>query len=71
MGAAGGVESIFSVQALRTGVLPPTLNLDNVDSTMADLDLVPLVAREAQVEHVLCNGFGFGGVNAAVIFKRY
>ncbi|MEH6578727.1 MAG: beta-ketoacyl-ACP synthase II [Amphritea sp.] len=71
LGAAGGVESIFSVQALRTGVLPPTLNLENADSTMADLDLIPLVAREAQVDHVLCNGFGFGGVNAAVIFKRY
>ena len=71
LGAAGGVESIFSVQALRTGVLPPTLNLENIDSAMAGLDLVPLVAREAQVEQVLCNGFGFGGVNAAVIFKRY
>jgi len=71
LGAAGGVESIFSAQALRTGLLPPTLNLDNVDDAMDDLDLIPNQAREVQVEHVLCNGFGFGGVNAAVILKRY
>lgn len=71
LGAAGGMESIFSAMALRSGVLPPTLNLDNVDPTMADLDLIPNRAREQQVEHVLCNGFGFGGVNAAIILKRY
>lgn len=71
LGAAGGVEAIFSVQALSSGVLPPTLNLDNVDTSMADLDLIPHTARETEVDHVLCNGFGFGGVNAAVIFKRY
>mgnify|MGYP000050040867 FL=1 len=71
LGAAGGIESIFSAMALRSGVLPPTLNLDNVDPTMADLDLIPNRAREQQVEHVLCNGFGFGGVNAAIILKRY
>ena len=71
LGAAGGVESIFSAQALRSGILPPTLNLHEVEPTMADLDLVPLVAREKQVDYVLCNGFGFGGVNAALILKRY
>ncbi len=71
LGAAGGVESIFSVQALRSGILPATLNLDHIDNSMADLDLIPLNARKKQVDHVLCNGFGFGGVNAAVIFKRY
>ncbi|WP_438462480.1 beta-ketoacyl-ACP synthase II [Marinomonas sp. PE14-40] len=71
LGAAGGIESIFSAMALRSGVLPPTLNLENVDPTMADLDLIPNLAREKQVEHVLCNGFGFGGVNAALILKRY
>ena len=71
LGAAGGIESIFSAMAMRRGVLPPTLNLENVDPTMADLDLIPNVAREKQVEHVLCNGFGFGGVNAALILKRY
>lgn len=71
LGAAGGVEAIFSVQALRSGILPPTLNLDNVDTSMKDLDLIPHTARKTQVNHVLCNGFGFGGVNAVAIFKRY
>jgi len=71
LGAAGGVESIFSALALRSGVLPPTLNLTEIDEEMQDLDLIPLVAREKQVDYVLCNGFGFGGVNAAIILKRY
>ena len=71
LGAAGGVETIFSAQALMSGILPPTLNLENPEDTMADLDLIPLVSREKRVEYVLCNGFGFGGVNAAIILKRY
>ncbi|GGN18836.1 MULTISPECIES: beta-ketoacyl-ACP synthase II [Marinomonas] len=71
LGAAGGVEAIFSAQALITGILPPTLNLENPEESMADLDLIPLVSREKNVEYVLCNGFGFGGVNAAIILKRY
>lgn len=71
LGAAGGVETIFSAQALITGILPPTLNLENPEGSMADLDLIPLVSREKNVEYVLCNGFGFGGVNAAIILKRY
>ena len=71
LGAAGGVESIFSAQAILTNKLPPTLNLQTVDESMSDLDLIPLQARNAQVEHVLCNGFGFGGVNAALVLKRY
>lgn len=71
LGAAGGVETIFSAQALISGVLPPTLNLEKPEDSMADLDLIPLVSREKSVEYVLCNGFGFGGVNAAVILKRY
>lgn len=71
LGAAGGVETIFSAQALISGILPPTLNLENPEDSMADLDLIPLVSREKSVEYVLCNGFGFGGVNAAIILKRY
>lgn len=70
LGAAGGVESIFSVLAVREGVLPPTLNLDHVDDTMADLDLVPRTSRRQEIRHALCNGFGFGGVNAALIVSR-
>ncbi|MBJ7536347.1 beta-ketoacyl-ACP synthase II [Marinomonas transparens] len=71
LGAAGGVEAIFSAQAIRTAILPPTLNLEQPEESMADLDLVPLVSREKTVDYVLCNGFGFGGVNAALILKRY
>ena len=71
LGAAGGVETIFSAQALITGILPPTLNLETPEDSMADLDLIPLIAREKAVDYVLCNGFGFGGVNAAIILKRY
>jgi len=71
LGAAGGVEAIFSAKAIIQEELPATLNLHNVDEQMADLDLIPLKARNAKVEYVLCNGFGFGGVNAALILKRY
>lgn len=71
LGAAGGVESIFSAQALRTNTLPATLNLQQPEESMADLDLIPLKARQQAVDYVLCNGFGFGGVNAALILKRY
>lgn len=70
LGAAGGVESIFSVQAVRDDLMPPTLNLDNVDEAMADMDLVPNEARKKEVKHALCNGFGFGGVNAALIVSK-
>jgi 3-oxoacyl-[acyl-carrier-protein] synthase II len=71
LGAAGGVESIFSAQSLRTGVLPPTLNLEQPEEDMLDLDLVPLTAKQRHIEYALCNGFGFGGVNASLILKRY
>lgn len=67
LGAAGGIEAIFSVMAQRNGTLPPTLNLNQVDDALEDLDLVPLKARQKKLEHVLCNGFGFGGVNASLI----
>ncbi|WP_020405037.1 beta-ketoacyl-ACP synthase II [Hahella ganghwensis] len=70
LGGAGGIESIFSVLALCHGQLPPTLNLNQQDQDMSDLDLVPNHARPKSLEHVLCNGFGFGGVNASVVFSR-
>ena len=70
LGAAGGIESIFSALAVRDDLLPPTLNLENVDETMADLDFVPNQARGQKVDHALCNGFGFGGVNAALILSK-
>lgn len=70
LGAAGALEAILSVKAVTEDVLPPTLNLDCPDEDMADLDFVPKVAREQKTEHALCNGFGFGGVNAALIASK-
>ncbi|NOU31312.1 MAG: beta-ketoacyl-ACP synthase II [Polyangiaceae bacterium] len=67
LGAAGAVEAIFTVLAMRDGVLPPTLNL-HAASEGCDLDLVPLVARERKVRYALSNSFGFGGTNAALVF---
>lgn len=69
LGAAGGVEAIFSILALFHGVLPPTINLENPDPA-CDLDYVPNKARPAAVTAALSNSFGFGGVNACLIFKR-
>jgi 3-oxoacyl-[acyl-carrier-protein] synthase II len=71
LGAAGGVETIFTAQAIRNGILPPTLNLHQADEQMKDLDLVPLHAKSRETGYALCNGFGFGGVNASLILKRY
>lgn len=70
LGAAGGIESIFTAQAVINDLLPPTLNLEHVDETMADLDLVPNQARSQTVKHALCNGFGFGGVNASLLVSK-
>ena len=69
LGAAGGVEAIFSVMALNTGIIPPTINLEN-PSEGCDLDYVPNVARKADVDVVMSNGFGFGGTNGTLVFKR-
>ncbi len=70
LGAAGGIEAIASILALRHGVLPPTINLKTPDPE-CDLDYVPNAARKAQVEYALSNNLGFGGHNASVIFKRF
>jgi 3-oxoacyl-[acyl-carrier-protein] synthase II len=67
LGAAGSVEAIFAILALRDGIVPPTLNLEN-PSPSCDLDLVPRAARERRVRYVLSNSFGFGGTNASLIF---
>jgi 3-oxoacyl-[acyl-carrier-protein] synthase II len=67
LGAAGSVEAIFSILALRDGIVPPTLNLEN-PSPSCDLDLVPLKAKERPVRYALSNSFGFGGTNASLIF---
>lgn len=70
LGAAGGVESIFSALSVMHDRLPPTLNLENRDENLNDLDIVSGSAREHATRHVLCNGFGFGGVNAALIVSK-
>lgn len=71
LGAAGGLEAIFTVLALRDQIAPPTLNLDNPDAAADGLDLVGGQARAMKMEHALSNGFGFGGVNASIIFRRF
>jgi 3-oxoacyl-[acyl-carrier-protein] synthase II len=70
LGAAGGIEAVFSVLSMTEKMLPPTINLENPDPD-CDLDYVPNKAREAVVDYVLSNSFGFGGTNACLIFKRF
>jgi 3-oxoacyl-[acyl-carrier-protein] synthase II len=70
LGAAGGIEAIFSVLALKDQVAPPTINLDNPDPE-CDLDFIPHHAREMPLEYVMSNSFGFGGTNGTVIFKKF
>jgi 3-oxoacyl-[acyl-carrier-protein] synthase II len=69
LGAAGAIESIFSLLAIRDGVVPPTINLDNLDPNCG-LDFTPLIARERKITTVMNNSFGFGGTNSSLIFKR-
>jgi 3-oxoacyl-[acyl-carrier-protein] synthase II len=69
LGAAGAVEGVFSVLALRHGMIPPTINYENPDPE-CDLDYVPNHARRAEIRVTLSNSFGFGGTNACVVFRR-
>ncbi|WHZ17773.1 MAG: 3-oxoacyl-[acyl-carrier-protein] synthase, KASII [Nitrospira sp.] len=69
LGAAGGIEAVFSILALYHGMLPPTINLDHPDPA-CDLDYVPNKARPTRLNVVLSNSFGFGGVNACLLFRR-
>jgi len=71
LGAAGAVEGIFSILSIRDGKVPPTINLDEVDPACAGLDFVAHKAREDDIRYVLSNSFGFGGTNAALVFKRF
>ncbi|RKH66348.1 beta-ketoacyl-ACP synthase II [Corallococcus aberystwythensis] len=70
LGAAGGAEAVVSVQVLTKNVLPPTINMTSPDPD-CDLDYVPNTAREARVDAVMSNSFGFGGTNAVLVFKRF
>ena len=70
LGAAGGVEAIFTILAMRDSVVPPTINLDNPGEG-CDLDYVPNSARDTKIQHALSNSFGFGGTNGTLIFSRF
>lgn len=69
-GAAGAVEGIFTTKTLQEGLIPPTINLDEADPE-CDLDYVPHKARRANIRYALSNSFGFGGINASLVFKKY
>ncbi|MDI5933352.1 hypothetical protein [Halomonas kalidii] len=69
LGAAGGLEAILTILALRDQIAPATLNLENPDPAAAGLDVVRGTARRLSMEHAISNGFGFGGVNASVVFR--
>jgi 3-oxoacyl-[acyl-carrier-protein] synthase II len=70
LGAAGGLEAVFSVLALNEGVVPPTINLDDPEPEVAGIDLVPHEARNRALKYVLSNSFGFGGTNASLVMRR-
>ena len=69
LGAAGAIEAIFSILAIRDNIAPPTINLDN-PSVETSIDLVPKLARKREIDVALSNSFGFGGTNASVILQR-
>ena len=71
LGAAGGLEAVFSVLSLREGVVPPTINLEDPDPEAAGFDLVPGEARRRKLTYVLSNSFGFGGTNVSLIFAQH
>jgi 3-oxoacyl-[acyl-carrier-protein] synthase II len=71
LGAAGAIEAVVTIQSIRTGIVPPTINLTDPDELGAGLDLTPLVASRREIRTALSNSFGFGGQNSALIFTRY
>jgi 3-oxoacyl-[acyl-carrier-protein] synthase II len=70
LGAAGGLEAAVSALAVHHQIVPPTINLDHPDPE-CDLDYVPHASRPMRIRHALSNSFGFGGTNAALVFKAY
>ena len=70
LGAAGAVEAIFGVLAIRDGIVPPTINLDDPEDAVGNFDLVPHVAKQRKVDVVISNSFGFGGTNASLVLKK-
>ena len=70
LGAAGAVEAIFGVLAIRDGIVPPTINLDDPEDAVGNFDLVPHVAKQRKVDVAISNSFGFGGTNASLVLKK-
>ncbi|MBX2835147.1 MAG: beta-ketoacyl-ACP synthase II [Micavibrio sp.] len=70
LGAAGAVEAIYAVKAMETGIIPPTLNLENPSEDCTGIDLTPKVAKQKNLDIVLSNSFGFGGTNASIVMKK-
>ena len=70
IGAAGAIESIITIMSIGNGILTPTINLDNPDPEL-DLDYVPNICREKEINVALSNSFGFGGHNATLVFRKY
>jgi 3-oxoacyl-[acyl-carrier-protein] synthase II len=71
IGGAGSAESIVCIKAINEGIVPPTINLDNQDPEVANLDYVPNVAKKHEVKIAMNNSFGFGGANAVLVFKKF
>lgn len=71
LGAAGAIEAVYSILAVQSQILPPSLNIDKPVPDAEGFDLLSNSARPAEVKHVLSNAFGFGGVNAALVFSRF
>ena len=70
LGAAGAIEAVFSILAIRDGIAPATLNLDD-PSVETSIDLVPHTPRKLRIDVALSNSFGFGGTNASLVFRRF
>ena len=71
LGAAGAIEAIATIMSMRTGLIPPTINLENPDEAAAGLDLTPKVVRRREIEIAVSNSFGFGGQNSALVLRRW
>ena len=71
LGAAGGLEAIFTVLSLRDQIVPATLNFNHADQAVGELHIVYGAAQVMNIQYAMSNGFGFGGVNASVLFRRW
>ena len=71
LGAAGAVEAVLTIMAIKEQTCPPTLNLHDVEDEVAEFDLVPLKAKKREIKAAMSNSFGFGGTNSSLVFKKY